>query len=374
MTINRQVNKNITKEYYFNNNGEGFNSPHVITIGGLNIKVEVYSHNLTEKELTKVETYIKITANDFNKFFKLGESSSEQTFKIYIFGNRDDYTNLGGNKHFDFGLGEEGGMCFHRGEPDVFAEMYVYQKGNGVLNLQHEFAHGLTYYATKGMPLPNVLMEGVAEFFEYHGDDNDISHMKQDIDHILYLEGQNRKSLQNKGLNLDNFDLYKVLSLSYSAEDGHKNHLVYTMGHTLMKYLTQDHPNIIREYVYKVSTGSLTDAKEWLQQELKGHNQLFKEWLQKAKSMDLESFKKLFNSDDGYQNDQAADISRPSISKEDEYNTLRKEYDKLSKEHTSKLKKYNEERSEGDFRAIDDMQEIDTISKNLWLLEIEWML
>lgn len=45
MAINRQVNKSITKEDYFNNNGRGFNSPHVIRIDNLNIKVEVYSHN-----------------------------------------------------------------------------------------------------------------------------------------------------------------------------------------------------------------------------------------------------------------------------------------------------------------------------------------
>lgn len=51
MTINQQINKNITKEEYFNNNGKGFNSPHVVEVKELNIKVEVYSHNLRASKI-----------------------------------------------------------------------------------------------------------------------------------------------------------------------------------------------------------------------------------------------------------------------------------------------------------------------------------
>ncbi|WP_264723941.1 hypothetical protein [Wolbachia endosymbiont (group A) of Phalera bucephala] len=62
MTISQQVNKNITKEGYFNNNGKGFNSPHVTEVEDLNIKVEVYSHNLRASKVANIESEIRETA------------------------------------------------------------------------------------------------------------------------------------------------------------------------------------------------------------------------------------------------------------------------------------------------------------------------
>ncbi|MGL9731907.1 MAG: hypothetical protein ACR5KX_03820 [Wolbachia sp.] len=133
MTINQQVNKNITKEEYFNNGGKGFNSPHIIEIEELNIKIEVYSHNLRASKVPKIESEIRETATNFKGAFKLEPCSSEQTFKIYMFDDKDDYTHLDGSNSFRFNLGDEGGMC-RSGSGNVCAEMYIYQKG-GVLNL-----------------------------------------------------------------------------------------------------------------------------------------------------------------------------------------------------------------------------------------------
>ncbi|BEP30634.1 MAG: hypothetical protein WBIAU1_01120 [Wolbachia endosymbiont of Drosophila biauraria] len=67
MTISQQVNKNITKAEYFNNNGKGFNSPHVIEVEDLNIKVEVYSHNLRASKVANIESEIRETATNFKK-------------------------------------------------------------------------------------------------------------------------------------------------------------------------------------------------------------------------------------------------------------------------------------------------------------------
>jgi len=134
MTINRQVNSNITKEEYFNNGGKGFNSPYIIEIEELNIKVEVYSHNLRASKIPKIENEIKETATNFKNAFKLEPGSSEQTFKVYVFDDKDDYTHLGRNKSesnsgsdsvsnaFGFGLGDEGGRCYP-GSGNVCAEI-----------------------------------------------------------------------------------------------------------------------------------------------------------------------------------------------------------------------------------------------------------
>ncbi|WP_257846079.1 hypothetical protein [Wolbachia pipientis] len=105
MTINQQVNKNITKEEYFNDK-------HVIEVKDLNIKVEVYSHDLRASKVAKIESEIRETATNFKDAFKLEPGSSEQTFKIYVFDDKADYTHLGGSERFGSYLGDEGGKCY----------------------------------------------------------------------------------------------------------------------------------------------------------------------------------------------------------------------------------------------------------------------
>ncbi|WP_265016556.1 peptidase M2 [Wolbachia endosymbiont (group A) of Andrena dorsata] len=259
MTINQQINKNITKEEYFNNNGKGFNSPHVVEVKDLNIKVEVYSHNLRASKIATIESEIKETATSFKDTFKLEHSNSEQTFKIYMFDDKDDYTHLGGSERFGSYLGDEGGKCYYKGEADVFAEMYVYQQG-GVHNLQHEFAHGLTYLATGGKHLPTVLMEGIADYFEHHSD------------HKFNSQGSSIDKTEAANLDLD-----KILSLEYS-KDSEANSLVYKTGHALIMYLQEKDPSLLRDYLDALHQGNSDESKSFLK-DIKGHDADFKSWL-----------------------------------------------------------------------------------------------
>ncbi|WP_447933239.1 peptidase M2 [Wolbachia endosymbiont of Dactylopius coccus] len=252
MTINQQINKNITKEEYFNNK-------HVIEISDLNIKVEVYSHNLRASKVANIESEIRETATNFKDAFKLEHGDSEQTFKIYMFDDKDDYTHLGGSEGFGSYLGDEGGKCYYKGKADVFAEMYVYQQG-GVHNLQHEFAHGLTYLATGGESLPTVLMEGIADYFEHHSD------------HKFNSQGSSIDKTEATNLDLD-----KILSLKYS-DDSEANSLVYKTGHALVMYLQEKDPSLLRDYLDTLRQGDSHKSESFLES-IKGHNADFKSWL-----------------------------------------------------------------------------------------------
>ncbi len=252
MAINQQINKNITKEEYFNNK-------HIIEISDLNIKVEVYSHNLRASKVANIESEIKETATNFKDAFKLEHGDSEQTFKIYMFDDKDDYTHLGGSEGFGSYLGDEGGKCYYKGKADVFAEMYVYQQG-GVHNLQHEFAHGLTYLATGGESLPTVLMEGIADYFEHHSD------------HKFNSQGSSIDKTEATNLDLD-----KILSLKYS-DDSEANSLVYKTGHALVMYLQEKDPSLLRDYLDTLRQGDSHKSESFLES-IKGHNADFKSWL-----------------------------------------------------------------------------------------------
>ncbi|OAL99982.1 MAG: peptidase M2 [Wolbachia endosymbiont of Dactylopius coccus] len=252
MTINQQINKNISKEEYFNNK-------HVIEISDLNIKVEVYSHNLRASKVANIESEIRETATNFKDAFKLEHGDSEQTFKIYMFDDKDDYTHLGGSEGFGSYLGDEGGKCYYKGKADVFAEMYVYQQG-GVHNLQHEFAHGLTYLATGGESLPTVLMEGIADYFEHHSD------------HKFNSQGSSIDKTEATNLDLD-----KILSLKYS-DDSEANSLVYKTGHALVMYLQEKDPSLLRDYLDTLRQGDSHKSESFLES-IKGHNADFKSWL-----------------------------------------------------------------------------------------------
>ncbi|WP_265017015.1 peptidase M2 [Wolbachia endosymbiont (group B) of Endotricha flammealis] len=252
MTINQQVNKNITKEEYFNDK-------HVIEVKDLNIKVEVYSHNLRASKVAHIESEIRETATNFKDAFKLEPGSSEQTFKIYVFDDKADYTHLGGSERFGSYLGDEGGKCYYKGEADVFAEMYVYQQG-GVHNLQHEFAHGLTYLATGGKSLPTVLMEGIADYFEHHSD------------HKFNAQGSSIDKTEAANLDLD-----KILSLKYS-NNSEENSLVYKTGHALIMYLQEKDPSLLRDYLDALRQGNSDESKSFLK-DIKGHDADFKSWL-----------------------------------------------------------------------------------------------
>nr|WP_264703227.1 collagenase [Wolbachia endosymbiont (group A) of Volucella inflata] len=249
MAINQQINKNITKEKYFNNK-------HIIEISDLNIKVEVYSHNLRASKIANIESEIRETATNFKDAFKLKHSNSEQTFKIYMFDDKDDYTHLGGSEGFGSYLGDEGGKCYYKGKADVFAEMYVYQQG-GVHNLQHEFAHGLTYLATGGESLPTVLMEGIADYFEHHSD------------HKFNSQGSSIDKTEAANLDLD-----KILSLKYS-DDSEANSLVYKTGHALVMYLQEKDPSLLRDYLDTLRQGDSHKSESFLES-IKGHNADFK--------------------------------------------------------------------------------------------------
>ncbi|WP_265023624.1 peptidase M2 [Wolbachia endosymbiont (group A) of Epistrophe grossularia] len=225
----------------------------------INIKVEVYSHNLRASKVANIESEIRETATNFKNAFELERGSSEQTFKIYMFDDKDDYTHLGGSERFGSYLGDEGGKCYYKGKADVFAEMYVYQQG-GVHNLQHEFAHGLTYLATGGKSLPTVLMEGIADYFEHHSD------------HKFNSQGSSIDKTEAANLDLD-----KILSLEYS-KDSEANSLVYKTGHALIMYLQEKDPSLLRDYLDALRQGNSDESKSFLK-DIKGHDTDFKSWL-----------------------------------------------------------------------------------------------
>ncbi|WP_251373717.1 MULTISPECIES: surface protein-related protein [unclassified Wolbachia] len=253
MTINQQINKNITQEEYFNNK-------HTIEVKDLNIKVEVHSHDLRTSKVAHIESEIRETATNFKDAFKLEPGSSEQTFKIYVFDDKADYTHLGGSKHFGSHLlGDEGGKCYPGGGDGVCATMYVYQQG-GVHNLQHEFAHGLTYLATGGESLPTVLMEGIADYFEHHSD------------HKFNAQGSSIDKTEAANLDLD-----KILDLEYS-DDSEANSLVYKTGHALVMYLQEKDPSLLKDYLDTLHAGNSHKSERFLES-IKGHNADFKSWL-----------------------------------------------------------------------------------------------
>ncbi|OCA06374.1 peptidase M2 [Wolbachia endosymbiont of Trichogramma pretiosum] len=252
MKINQRINTNITKEEYFNNK-------RIIEVKDLNIKVEVYSHNLRESKVAHIESEIRETATNFKDAFKLEPGSSEQTFKIYVFDDKTDYTHLGGSERFGSYLGDEGGKCYYKGEDDIFAEMYVYQQGR-VHNLQHEFAHGLTYLATGGKSLPPLLMEGIADYFEHHSD------------HKFNAQGSSIDKTEAA-----NLDLGEILNLQYSA-NGEENSLVYKTGHALIMYLQEKDPSLLRDYLDALRQGNSDESKSFLK-DIKGHDADFKSWL-----------------------------------------------------------------------------------------------
>ncbi|MDN5248305.1 MAG: ankyrin repeat domain-containing protein [Wolbachia endosymbiont of Tyrophagus putrescentiae] len=251
----QEFNKSIEK--YFNNNGQGFNKPYVIKIN--NVQVKVYSHNLKASKITIIENEIRETINNFKDTFSLGDSNSEKIFKIYIFDDKEDYTHLGGNEGFKFGLGDEGGKCFYRGMPDISAEIYVYQQGS-VLNLQHELAHGLTYLATEGKSLPTVLMEGIADYFEHHSN------------HKFNSQGSSIDKTQAK-----NLDLNEIVRLEYSP-DGEQNSLVYKTGHALIMYLQEKNPSLLKNYIEVMKSGDQSKSQDYLDKIVKCNDD-FKQWL-----------------------------------------------------------------------------------------------
>jgi len=267
MTINQQVNKDITKEDYFNNGGKGFNSPHVIEIKELNIKVKVYYNELKASKLASIESEIRETAANFKDTFKLEPGSSEKIFEVSIFNDKDDYTHLGKSKSesesnaFGLGLGKEGGKCYP-GNADVCAEMYVYQEG-GILNLQHEFAHGLTIFAGGKKVFensPKVLTEGIADYLEHYSD------------HKFNAQGSSIDRTEAA-----NLDLGGILNLQYSA-NGEENSLVYKTGHALIMYLQEKDPSLLREYLDALRQGD-SRKSESLLNKIKDHNDAFKGWL-----------------------------------------------------------------------------------------------
>nr|WP_246433128.1 peptidase M2 [Wolbachia endosymbiont of Spodoptera picta] len=176
-----------------------------------------------------------------------------------MFDDKADYTHLGGSERFGSYLGDEGGKCYYKGEADIFAEMYVYQQG-GVHNLQHEFAHGLTYLATGGKSLPTVLMEGIADYFEHHSD------------HKFNAQGSSIDKTEAA-----NLDLGGILNLQYSA-NGEENSLVYKTGHALIMYLQEKDPSLLRDYLDALRQGNSDESKSFLK-DIKGHDADFKSWL-----------------------------------------------------------------------------------------------
>ncbi|XGA08304.1 MAG: hypothetical protein U0X86_000513 [Wolbachia endosymbiont of Xenopsylla cheopis] len=213
---------NMIKEYFSNNN-KGFSSPYEVRFSELNIKVEVYSHNLKPNKIAQIKSDVEEAVKNFQNISNLKSSGSEKILKVYIFDDQADYKHLGSK--FGFGLGDEGGKTYYRGEQGVFAEMYVYQAG-GIHNFKHELAHGLTYVATGGKSLPTVLMEGVADYIEHSSDQSFNTQEGFSIDEA-------EKAIGTRDLNINN-----ILKLQYS-ENHADNSLVYKMGHTLVMYLKE---------------------------------------------------------------------------------------------------------------------------------------
>lgn len=243
-------------ENYFNNNGRGYQSPVVITLPSHNIKVELHYNRLKPNKLATIQQDIQAVATEFFKAFRLPTSSNPlpEIFRLYLFDNHDDYQHFGGEEQFKWGLGSEGGKAHYRGRPEVHSEIYMYQQGD-VLNLQHEFAHALTFYATKGhsASIPTWLMEGMAEYF---GHQKGVVHVSQKETQTLTAE-----ALRNL----------------YYSEDPEKNSLLYRTGHAVVSYLQDRHPNLLGRYLSILGQDE-TQADSLLQEALADLSSL-KRWL-----------------------------------------------------------------------------------------------
>ncbi|WP_339045546.1 hypothetical protein [Candidatus Mesenet endosymbiont of Agriotes lineatus] len=246
-------------EKYFNNNNKGFGLPHVVNFPDLNIKVEIYYHNLKPNKIAQIESDVKETVTGFQSLSNLEQSGSEKVLKIYIFDDKDDYSHLG--SRFGLGLGDEGGKTYYRGEQGTFAEMYVYQAG-GIHNLKHEFAHGLTYVATEGKSLPTVLMEGVADYIEHSSDQNFNTQEGFSIDEA-------ERAIGKRGLDIDS-----ILELGYS-ENATDNSLVYKMGHAFTMYMKDR--GILKEYLEAIKKGDSNGAEQLIRSHYNQED--FTDWL-----------------------------------------------------------------------------------------------
>lgn len=217
-----------TKEDYFNNNNRGYQAPKVITLPSHNIKVELHYNHLKPNKLATIQQAIQAVAAEFFNAFNLplSPSAPQETFRVYLFDRKEDYQYFGGQEQFKWGLGSEGGKAHYRGRPEVHTELYLYQQGD-TLNLKHEFAHALTFYATQGdhVNIPQWLVEGMAEYF---GHQKGVVHVTQKESQALTVE-----TLGN---------------LNYS-EDPKENNLLYRMGHAVVSYLQAEHPELLGHYL-----------------------------------------------------------------------------------------------------------------------------
>ncbi|WP_339048482.1 hypothetical protein [Candidatus Mesenet endosymbiont of Phosphuga atrata] len=245
---------NMIKEYFSNNN-KGFSSPYEVRFSELNIKVEVYSHNLKPNKIAQMESDTREVVKNFQNISNLKSSGSEKILKVYIFDDQADYKHLGSK--FGFDLGDEGGKTYYRGEQGVFADMYVYQAGE-IHNFKHELAHGLTYIATGGKSLPTVLMEGIADYIEHSSDQSFNTQEGFSIDEA-------EKAIGTRDLNINN-----ILKLQYS-ENHADNSLVYKMGHALIMYSKEK--GILGELLEAAKKSDNGRIEELVQQKD------FREWL-----------------------------------------------------------------------------------------------
>ncbi|OEY86782.1 hypothetical protein BIY23_01975 [Wolbachia pipientis] len=243
---------------YFNNNGSGFDKPHVIKISDLNIKVEVYHNNLKVSKISKIESDIKETVVQSKSFFNLNCNDQEQVVKVYIFDDRDDYKYLGGIGNFNLGLGDEGGKFYKQGISGL-PEIYVYQQGD-VHNLKHELAHFLTHLATNGESLPTVLSEGIADYFEHSAD------------YKFGSQGSSIDVTQDKNLTLS-----EILKLEYSG-DSEQNSLVYKTGHALVMYLQESEPYLLKNFIDSKRLGDIQNSEKFFNKIIESDNH-FKNWL-----------------------------------------------------------------------------------------------
>ncbi|XGA07952.1 MAG: hypothetical protein U0X86_000083 [Wolbachia endosymbiont of Xenopsylla cheopis] len=142
----------------------------VIDLSQYNLKVRIHYNDLSDDQLGAAEKEIKKTFSDFNKSFRLEKSNSPRELQLYIYDNRDDFTEHTGS--------DAAGIASPYWNGDNVAKMSIYKlddDGVGFTEyLRHELAHGLTFYCN-GSPgltcggkadygLTSFLLEGIAYY------------------------------------------------------------------------------------------------------------------------------------------------------------------------------------------------------------------
>ena len=214
----------------------------------LQLKLAVYSTDqLADATKQYVDRTLKTTLEVFHANFALEPHNTPQELNIYVFEHK---------REFDAALK---GLGIHKNVGGIAwpsdNRIYVYKEGkNGVANLPHELSHLLFDYAISSRygfhSGVDILNEGVGEYVQHiveHGRGVDLDLMRR-VDHVLQMFKDDPQLGSTKNLDgiMDIIDEHT--KQGEQDKQGYKYvALKYDLGATLIHYLQEHNPSILRE-------------------------------------------------------------------------------------------------------------------------------